>query len=114
MQLKHGAKSIENKDNLKSSLHSEELDSNRYSDDLTFGSGVGGSYREPPKIVDASDKEIFKAIYGSQQNIKPFFPRTFIRSEKKINNVMGTFDQGQKYVEEKETVCVKSKTIYIY
>lgn len=58
----------------KSNEYNDDPDSNRYSDDLTFDSGIAGSYREHVENMEETDEVIVKATDGSKQNLTSFFP----------------------------------------
>lgn len=66
LQLKHASAILDTSP----SPRTEDLDSNRYSDDLTLDSGISDTCRENTE----QENNIVKAVDGSQQNLGSFFP----------------------------------------
>ncbi|KAL0267522.1 UNVERIFIED_CONTAM: hypothetical protein PYX00_009770 [Menopon gallinae] len=89
-----------NFENNKNNEYNDDLDSNRYSDDLTFDSGIAGSYREHVENMEETDEVIVKATDGSQQNLTSFFP-SMSYIEVSNPNTNQTNDE-EKYKDQKE------------
>lgn len=81
-----------------------ELDSNKYSDDLTLDSGIAGSYKEPLENFEQKEETIVTAVYGNRQNFMSFSPNSFIGLSHESSSFTEVSDDDEKYPVQRKVI----------